>query len=147
VAPFAGTLVDRLPHVRVMVAADLWRAALATSLIVLGDNVAVVYVLAFGLSVGAVLFNPAANSALPALVSDRELVAANSGIWTASVLSQIALARWPVSPPRSVSRPSTTSATHCSCSRPPSAGRVHGPPHTLPASEVCRNPVVTAGLQ
>jgi predicted MFS family arabinose efflux permease len=39
-----------------------------------------------------VLFNPAANSALPALVRDEELVAANSGIWTAAVLSQIALA-------------------------------------------------------
>ncbi len=37
-------------------------------------------------------FNPAANSALPGLVNDNELVAANSGIWTAAVLSQIALA-------------------------------------------------------
>jgi MFS family permease len=91
-APFAGTLVDRLPRVTVMVAADLWRAALAASLIILGDNVALVYVIAFGLSVGAVLFNPAANSALPTLVRDEELVAANSGIWTAAVLSQIALA-------------------------------------------------------
>jgi MFS family permease len=91
-APLAGTLVDRLPRVRVMVAADLWRALLAASLIFLGHNVAAVYVIAFGLSVGAVLFNPAANSALRALVSDDELVAANGGIWTASVLSQIALA-------------------------------------------------------
>lgn len=38
------------------------------------------------------LFNPAANSALPAVVEHDELVAANSGIWTAAVLSQIALA-------------------------------------------------------
>ena len=91
-APLAGTLVDRLPRVRVMVAADLLRAALATSLILVGGNVAAVYAIAFGLSAGAVLFNPATNSALPALVTDHELVAANSGIWTAAVLSQIALA-------------------------------------------------------
>ena len=91
-APLAGTLVDRLPRVAVMVAADLWRGVLAAALIVVGDNVVAVYVIAFGLSVGAVLFNPAANSALPTLVRDHELVAANSGIWTAAVLSQIALA-------------------------------------------------------
>ena len=91
-APLAGTLVDRLPRIQIMIAADVWRALLAGSLIVLGDHVAAVYVIAFGLSVGAVLFNPAANSAVPALVDDSELVAANSGIWTAAVLSQIALA-------------------------------------------------------
>ena len=51
-----------------------------------------VYAIAFGLATGAVLFNPAANASLPALVEDNELVAANSGIWTAAVLSQIALA-------------------------------------------------------
>ena len=91
-APFAGTLVDRLPRVRVMVAADLLRAVLALALIFGAGNVAAVYAIAFGLSAGAVLFNPAANSTLPALVKDSELVAANSGIWTAAVLSQIALA-------------------------------------------------------
>ncbi|WP_219415788.1 MFS transporter [Pseudonocardia nigra] len=91
-APFAGTLVDRLPRVHVMVAADLLRAVLAATLIVAGDEVIAVYAIAFGLSVGAVLFNPAVNSTLPTLVADRELVAANSGIWTAAVLSQIALA-------------------------------------------------------
>ncbi|MBA2555065.1 MAG: MFS transporter [Geodermatophilaceae bacterium] len=91
-APFAGTLVDRLPRVAVMVAADLLRAVLASSLIFVGDDVAAIYAIAFGLSTGAVFFNPAANSMLPALVEDEELVAANSGIWTAAVFSQIALA-------------------------------------------------------
>jgi len=91
-APFAGTLVDRLPRVRVMIAADLLRAVLAASLVVVGDSVVAVYIVAFFLSVGAVFFNPAANSTLPSLVTERELVAANSGIWTAAVLSQVALA-------------------------------------------------------
>jgi hypothetical protein len=92
-APFAGTLVDRLPRVTVMVAADLLRAVLAIMLIFAAGNVAAVYAIAFGLSVGAVLFKPAGNSALPALVRDTELIAANSGIWTAAVLSQIASQR------------------------------------------------------
>jgi MFS family permease len=91
-APFAGTLVDRLPRVGVMVAADLFRAVLALALIIAAGNVFAVYAIAFCLSVGAVLFTPAANSTVPALVKDHELVAANSGIWTAAVLSQIALA-------------------------------------------------------
>lgn len=91
-APFAGTLVDRMPRVAVMVGADLWRAVLATLLIFIGDQVAAVYAVAFGLSLGAVLFTPAANSAVPTLVREDELVAANSGIWTAAVLSQVALA-------------------------------------------------------
>lgn len=91
-APFAGTLVDRLPRIHVMIGADLLRAVLTTALVLVGNNVTAIYAIAFGLSVGAVLFNPAANSALPTLVDDKELVAANSGIWTAAVLSQIALA-------------------------------------------------------
>lgn len=91
-APFAGTLVDRLPRIQVMVGSDVWRAALATVLVFSTDNLAAIYVAAFGLSLGAVLFNPAANSVLPAIVDDDELIAANSGIWSAAVLSQIALA-------------------------------------------------------
>ncbi|MDQ3455239.1 MAG: MFS transporter, partial [Actinomycetota bacterium] len=91
-APFAGTLVDRLAPARVMIAADVLRAVLAASLVVLGDTVVGVYLVAFGLSAGAVFFNTAASSALPVLVGDDELIAANSGIWTAAVLAQIALA-------------------------------------------------------
>ncbi len=91
-APFAGTLVDRLPRVTVMIAADLWRAVLAAALMLAGQHLIAVYAVAVGLSAGAVLFNPAASSALPALVKDNELVAANRGIWTAAVLSQIVLA-------------------------------------------------------
>jgi MFS family permease len=50
------------------------------------------YAIAFGMSAAAVFFNPAASSVLPALVDDEQLVRANSGIWTAAVVSQIALA-------------------------------------------------------
>ena len=55
-------------------------------------DIAVVYAAASGLSAGAAFFNPASASLLPALVSEDELVAANSGIWSAAVLSQVVLA-------------------------------------------------------
>ena len=91
-APLAGPLVDRMPRVTVMIAADLVRMVLAAVLAVWHGDIALVYAVAFGLSAGSVFFNPAAGSLLPALVTDDELVAANSGIWSAAVLSQILVA-------------------------------------------------------
>ena len=91
-APLAGSLVDRLPRVRVMVAADLVRVLLAGVLAVWHDHAAVAYAVAFGLSAGQVFFSPAAQSLLPSVVRDDELVTANSGIWTAAVTAQIAVA-------------------------------------------------------
>ena len=91
-APLAGSVVDRLPRVRVMVGADLFRVAVATVLAVWHEHPAVAYAVAFGLSAGQVFFSPAAQSLLPSVVTDDELVAANSGIWTAAVTAQIAVA-------------------------------------------------------
>jgi MFS family permease len=91
-APLAGPMVDRLPRVTVMVVADFARAVLAAVLATWHGDIAVVYAIAFGLSAGAVFFNPAASSLLPALVKQDELVAANSAIWSAAVLSQILIA-------------------------------------------------------
>jgi MFS family permease len=91
-APVAGALVDRLPRIRVMIGADVVRAVLAFALPFVDGSVAAVYVIAIGLSAGGVFFNPAAQSVVPAIVRERELVVANSGLWTAAVVSQIALA-------------------------------------------------------
>lgn len=91
-APLAGSLVDRLPRVRVMVTADLARVLLAGALAVFHDSAPVAYAVAFGLACGQVFFSPAAQSLLPSLVDDGELVAANSGIWTAAVTAQILVA-------------------------------------------------------
>jgi MFS family permease len=88
----AGAIVDRHPRRRVMVMADLGRAAIAVALALLGDNLAVIYAAAFGLSVGTVFFNPAASSVLPSVVHPDDLVQANSALWSAAVISQIALA-------------------------------------------------------
>jgi hypothetical protein len=75
-----------------MVAADLWRMTLAAVLPLVDHRLAAVYAVAFGLAAGAVFFNPAAASVLPSIVDDDELIAANSGLWSAAVISQIALA-------------------------------------------------------
>ena len=91
-APLAGSLVDRLPRVKVMVIADLVRVLLAGALALWHDSAPIAYAVAFGLSAGQVFFSPAAQSLLPSVVSDDELVAANSGIWTAAVTAQILVA-------------------------------------------------------
>ncbi len=91
-APLAGVVVDRLPRVRVMVASDLTRALLAGVLVIWHDQPLVIFAVAFGLSAAGVFFHPAAGSVLPSLVTNEQIIAANSGIWTAAVLSQIVLA-------------------------------------------------------
>jgi len=88
----AGAVVDRLPRVAVMVAADLARAVIAGVLAVFGHHLYVVYAAAFAMSSLTVFFNPAASSVLPAVAGDEDLVGANSVIWFAAVVSQIALA-------------------------------------------------------
>jgi len=90
-APVAGAVIDRLPRVRVLIAADLWRMTLA-ALPLVDQHIVAVYAVAFGLAAGGVVFNPAASSLLPSIVDEDELVAANSGLWSAAVISQIALA-------------------------------------------------------
>jgi len=90
--PLAGSLVDRLPRVRVMVVADVVRVVLAATLAVWHHTPTVAYAVAFGLAAGQAFFGPAAQSLLPSLVTDGELVAANSGIWTAAVTAQVLVA-------------------------------------------------------
>ena len=90
--PVAGLVADRFPRRTVMVAADLLRAALAVLLAVYSDKVAVAYGVAFGLSVGAIAFNPAASSVTPEVVEGDELVDANTALWTVAVAAQVVLA-------------------------------------------------------
>lgn len=90
--PVAGLVADRLPRRRLMIGADLFRATAAMVLVVGAGHVGVIFAAAFGLSAGAVLFNPAAGSLLPEVVGDADVVTANSALWTAAVVGQIALA-------------------------------------------------------
>ncbi|MGQ0805020.1 MAG: MFS transporter [Actinomycetota bacterium] len=90
--PIAGVAADRLPRRSLMVGADLLRAALAALLAFSHSSVLLAYLVAFGLSTGSVLFNPATASLVPEVVDDEELVAANSALWTVAVITQIAFA-------------------------------------------------------
>jgi MFS family permease len=88
----AGAVVDRLPRARVMIAADIARAAIALALALSHESLWMVYLAAFGLSSFSVFFNPAAASVVPALVEEEDLIGANSGVWSGALVSQIVVA-------------------------------------------------------
>ena len=88
----AGALVDRFDRRRVMIGADLGRALIAVALALGHRHLWAVYAAAFGLAALSVLFNPAAASIVPAVVEEDDVVGANSALWSAAVVSQIALA-------------------------------------------------------
>lgn len=91
--PVAGLVADRYPRRRVMVVADLARAALAALIAVSHSSIPIAFGVAFGLSTGALLFNPAASSLVPeVLEDDSQVVEANSALWTVAVAAQIVLA-------------------------------------------------------
>ncbi|MDP8975735.1 MAG: MFS transporter [Actinomycetota bacterium] len=90
--PALGLLVDRRPRRRLMVAADLGRAALAALLAAAHGSVVLAYVVAFGLASWSQLFNPAASSLVPDVVEADELVDANTALWTVAVAAQVVLA-------------------------------------------------------
>ncbi len=88
----AGAVIDRSSRRRVMIVSDLGRAGVAFGLVLFHQQLAAVYLAAFLLSSFSVFFSPAAASVLPTLVTEDEVVGANSAIWSAAVISQIALA-------------------------------------------------------
>lgn len=91
-APVAGLAADRMARRSLMIGADIFRAVVALALVFAAGSIGVAYAVAFGLSAGAVLFNPAAGSLLPDVVGEDDVVTANSAMWTAAVVGQVALA-------------------------------------------------------
>lgn len=91
--PLAGMVADRYPRRRVMVAADVARAGFAAFIALGPASTPIAYAVAFGLSAGALVFNPAASSLVPDLLEhDEDVVRANSALWTVAVAAQIVLA-------------------------------------------------------
>ena len=79
--PVAGVLVDRWDRRRVMIVADLFRAGAVAGMLV--GTPAAIYVAVVAESVGAVVFRPAAQAHVPAVVgTGGELASANS--WNAA---------------------------------------------------------------
>lgn len=92
IGPIAGLAADRMPRRRLMVGADLVRAGAAASLLVATGSLSAVYAVAFVLSAAAMMFNPAASSLLADVVGEDDLITANSALWSAAVVAQVALA-------------------------------------------------------
>lgn len=91
--PVAGVLVDRWDRRRVMIVADLFRAAAVGAMLV-GTPTAI-YVAVVAESVGAVLFRPAAQAHVPAVVGTGDaLSSANS--WNAATDGVVRLAGPPL---------------------------------------------------
>ena len=79
--PLAGVLVDRWDRRLTMIACDLVRAGLVLAVPVAFEiHIGLVYALAFMLATVTLLFRPAKTAVIPAVVGDRDLVAANSAL-------------------------------------------------------------------
>jgi MFS family permease len=78
--PFAGVLADRLHRGRVMIVADLARAALVLGFFLVRgpEDVTLVFGLSLGLEALSVAFEPARGAAIPQLLPPEKLFAANA---------------------------------------------------------------------
>ena len=91
VGPVAGALVDRWDRKRVMVASDLLRAAIVCLIpAASGLHVGLVVGLVFVLAAVSSFFRPARAAALPQVVPDEDLLSANSAMWVADTVSDLA---------------------------------------------------------
>ncbi|MGH2457223.1 MAG: MFS transporter, partial [Candidatus Limnocylindria bacterium] len=77
--PLAGALVDRWDRRTTMIVCDLVRAGLVLIIpLVVEIHIALVYLLAFLVATVGLLFRPAKNVIIPAIVKEEHLVTANS---------------------------------------------------------------------
>ncbi len=75
----AGVYVDRYDRKRIMVVANILRAALVLMIpFLVSSNIAWLYVMIFATSTVGQFFDPAHESVLPEIADDQELAAANS---------------------------------------------------------------------
>ena len=86
--PAAGVVIDRFDRKRVLVAADLGRAALVLSLL-WPQGAWHAYLVAAGLSAGNTFFNPTAQAIIPDITTEEQRLAANSVAWSTGRLVQI----------------------------------------------------------
>ena len=79
---FAGSVVDRYPRRRILIAMDFVRALLVATLLFLlgGDsfNLWALYLVVGGLSLATTFYEPARQAMIPSLVTRDQLVQANS---------------------------------------------------------------------
>jgi dTMP kinase len=85
---FTGVLVDRFDRRRVMIAADLTRAALALVLVVT-NSLWVIYLVVLLMETASLFFWPARNAFIPALVQEDDITAANGLAYTTQQASML----------------------------------------------------------
>ncbi|MEM9553206.1 MAG: MFS transporter [Acidobacteriota bacterium] len=88
VAPFAGSLVDRVDRRRVMIQADVVRAALL-AVIIVWPHVLLIYVVASLHSIAGAFYQPAQRAAVPGLVEPEQLSRANGLVQSADHASYV----------------------------------------------------------
>ena len=78
--PLAGALVDRWDRRVTMIVCDVLRAGLVllVPVVVNGSSMWMVYAVAFAVATVGLLFRPAKNAVVPAIVNEDQLVTANS---------------------------------------------------------------------
>ena len=89
-APFAGAYVDRWNQRDVMVVSDLLRASVVLIIPIAAiTNVWLVYPLIFLVTTISIFFRPARVAVLPRIVSDDDLLTANSALWAGETFADI----------------------------------------------------------
>jgi MFS family permease len=89
--PLAGALVDRWDRRRTMIACDLVRAGLVLLVpVVVEIHIGLVFLIAFLVATVGLLFRPAKNVVIPAIVEEKHLVTANSAASLTETLADVA---------------------------------------------------------
>jgi MFS family permease len=89
--PIAGPFVDRWDQKWVMVVSDILRGGLVLIIPVAAQaNIALVYPLVFLVTTVSLFFRPAKAAVVPRIVDPDDLLAANSAVWTAETIADIA---------------------------------------------------------
>ena len=83
-----GVLVDRFDRRKVMIAADLTRAALALVLVTT-NSLAVIYLVVLLMETASLFFWPARNALIPYMVSEEDITAANGLAYTTQQASML----------------------------------------------------------
>ena len=88
--PIAGGLVDRWDHREVMIVSDLLRAGLVLLIpLAAVTNLALAYPIVFLVTTVSIFFRPAKGAILPRIVSQDDLIPANSALWVGETFADI----------------------------------------------------------
>ncbi len=89
-SPLAGTFVDRWEQKQVLVVSDILRAAFVLLIpVAVLINVWLAYPLVFLVTTVSIFFRPARSAVLPRIVTEDDLLAANSAMWVGETLADV----------------------------------------------------------